>query len=117
MNYTLRDIEFYKMYEKWYYQCYYAKEIKRKIEHDLEVGDVVKVKGLIGIVCGLCGLNHNVYVISSSGGYYHSRRYRESELKKLDTIDYINNEQFDEVYREYVDYVEKKLFKDLYKSF
>lgn len=108
---TQADLDFYKMYQRWYYclgGCSYY-----SVEQDIDVGDLVKYNGDLAIVSGLSSLHRNLYVIrwEKQAKRYWCCGVRQSELKIVNKSDYIDTQKYKDLYSAYIDWLRKNDFQ------
>ena len=114
---TMLDLDFYKMYDEWFYYVFYKEKENITYHHNLEIFDVVRVKsqlehdtgyaGQIGIVCGL-SVSNQVYVYAYSPRAKEHRvcGFSESELIKVNKDMY----SFKDLYLGLKDYLLRNKF-------
>lgn len=108
---TSSDLEFYKMYQRWYY-CLEGSKY-HDAEQDLDVGDLVLSGDGLSIVTGLSGLHRNLSIIrwQRSANRYWCRGIRQSQLKVVNKKDYDNSDEYKKLYAAYIDYLRRNDFQ------
>lgn len=104
----VKDLEFYSLYEKWYYKKYY------NVESKYNVGDLVKIKdnieinkgyaGQLGIVQGFSGVPNYLYIFAfnKSKNDYWCCGFNEDDLE-IPNIWIFNN--YEKLFNEFAKWI------------